>query len=168
MAKTSDVPTQVTLQFVQSDDLTGRLIEWFGGGPRYSHVDIVTPTGMLLGARSDAVGGQPPGVRVRPANYLSPTDRTLRISVPATSKQAAAFYDFLNAQVGKPYDKIGILGFLIGRAWRDTDAWFCSEMAAAALEAAGLVQPLAAPANKITPGGLVLVLSAIVPVTIPN
>jgi hypothetical protein len=168
MPKTTDVPSQVKLQFVQSDDLTGRLIEWFGGGPRYSHVDIVTPTGMLLGARSDAVGGQPPGVRVRPVNYLSPNDRTLCISIPATSQQAAAFYDFLNAQIGKPYDKLAIFAFIIGRDWRDTDAWICSELAAAALQAGGITQPLAVAANKITPGALIIALSALVPVTLPN
>jgi hypothetical protein len=167
MPRSSEVPTQVTLQFVQGKDWSGRLIEWFGGGPRYSHVDIVTPTGMLLGARSDVVGGRPAGVQVRPSDYIG-DEKFLRISLPCSSAQANAFYDFLNAQIGKPYDKIAILAFLIGRDWRDTSAWFCDELAASALETAGLIQPLAVPENKLTPGSLLLVLSAIVRVILPN
>ena len=66
------------------------------------------------------------------------------------------------AQVGKPYDETAILAFALNRDWRETDAWFCSELAAAALEAAGVFPyKLAASENKITPEDLFLAVSVI-------
>lgn len=141
------------LQFAQGDDAFAKAIEWYGGGPLYSHVDTVMSDGSLLGARLDG------GVLIRPANYLA-TEKVLRVDVPSSPSQDAAYHTFLMAQLGKPYDKEGILGFVFGRDWRDPNAWFCSEMVAAGLEACGFFyHPLASPSNKITPPNLILVLS---------
>ena len=43
---------QVTVQFSTQNDLGGQAIRLFEHGA-YSHVDIVLPDGMLLGASSD-------------------------------------------------------------------------------------------------------------------
>jgi len=124
----------------------------------------VLPDGSLLGAQHGAgLGGQPSGVWIRPASYIAENGgkNVIRVTVDTTADQQAAFYQFLEAQIGKPYDVTAIEAFVAGRNWHDPGSWFCSEIQAAATEAAGLVKPLAAPVNRITPGGLLLVWSAI-------
>jgi len=144
-------------QFVQNAAASSRLIEWFGGGG-FSHVDAVLPNGALLGARSDAIGGQDPGVRIRPPGYEAwPRLIIMRKEVPAS--QARAWERFLAAQVGAPYDKRGIWDFVTGgnltdsgRDWRDPSAWFCSELWVRSLEVAGVIPLLPLSPNRITPG----------------
>ena len=72
----------------------------------------------------------------------------------------------MRSQIGKPYDGEAILAFVAGRNWQDPEAWFCSELVAAGLEDSSIVLPLAAPTAKITPADLILILSAIVPVSL--
>jgi hypothetical protein len=152
----------IVMQFAGNGDFGSRLIEWFDHG-QFSHVDSVLPvTGELLGARDDVQMGVPKGVQIRPAQYVK-GDSLQRISIPCTDAQQNAYYDFLNAQLGKPYDETAIAAFVVGRDWRAPDSWFCSELAAAALEASGLVPRLIAPINKIAPDDLLLVVSALVP-----
>jgi hypothetical protein len=145
-------------QFVMGPGLSSRLIAWFSAGP-FSHVDCVMPSGDLLGARSDDVGGGS-GVRTRPSDYEK-WRKTVTLKLPVRPAQERRFYDFLNVQIGKPYDKTAILGFVAGRDWREQDSWFCSELQAAALESAGICPTLYAPASKITPAALATVLSAL-------
>ena len=125
-----------------------------------SHVDHVLGDGTLLGARSDSVGGKPPGVQIRPANYEVWT-KTQSIRLNATAAQETAWLNFLTAQIGKPYDFEAIAAFAIDRDWRNPEKWFCSELAAAALEACKwFPKPLASVANEITPRDLLLVISS--------
>jgi hypothetical protein len=148
----------IVLQFAQGNDLFAKDIEWYGGGPKYSHVDSVMPDGSLLGARLDG------GVQIRPADYLGDEPK-LRVELPAGPVMTDAYYDGVIGELGKPYDKAGILAFLFGRDWRDPDAWFCSELVAAKLESCGYFPfPLASTTNKITPPDLILVLSARAPI----
>jgi hypothetical protein len=150
----------ITLQFVGNDSLGSRLIEWYDHG-QYSHVDTVLPDGSLLGARNDVIGAIPAGVQIRPAGYVV-GDRMKRVVIPRSDVREANYYDYVEAQIGKPYDRCAIAAFFAGRDWRDETAWFCSELVAAGLEAAGVVYPLSAPVNKIAPDDLLLVLSAMV------
>lgn len=144
----------IVLQFAQGSDLFAKSIEWYGGGPLYSHVDTVMPDGTLLGARLDG------GVQIRSADYLG-SEPVLRIEVPAGDPMTAKYYAGALSQVGKPYDSQGILGFVFGRNWRSPDSWYCSELVAAKLEECGYFPfPLASPSNKITPPALILILSA--------
>jgi hypothetical protein len=124
-----------------------------------SHVDAIMPDGSLLGARSDVVGGQPPGVQVRPANY-EVWDRLQIVSLQSSRFNESAFLDFLRAQIGKPYDHLAILAFSAHRDWHNADSWFCSELQAAALEVCGwFPRKLAEASNEITPRDLLLVIS---------
>lgn len=61
-----------------------------------------------------------------------------------------AAYAFARAQLGKPYDKSGVLGLALHRDWQEDDAWWCSEIAEAFLAAGRLVRFLV-DANRITP-----------------
>ena len=160
----------VTLQFCAFRSIFGALIPWFTQGV-VGHVDAVLGDGSLLGAQhQDGLGGQPAGVRVRPASYIAESGGldVVRVTIPAGADQVAAFEAFLHAQLGKPYDTRAIEAFVLGRDWRTPDAWFCSELQAAALEHAGIVRPLAAAENKVTPAALLLVCSALAPVVPPE
>jgi uncharacterized protein YycO len=150
----------IVMQFAGSSSLTSQLIQWFDHG-QFAHVDTVMPDGTLLGARNDVMDGYPAGVQIRGANYQQ--GYTLkRVSLPCSDVQQNAYYDFVLAQVGKPYDTKAIAAFAVGRDWRTPDAWFCSELCAAGLEESEVVMPLSAPVNKIAPDDLLLVLSAFV------
>jgi hypothetical protein len=149
----------ITLQLSSMDDVGSLAIRAFSHGA-FSHVDAVLLNGDLLGARSDQLGSIPAGVQIRRPGYAE-FSALRHVVVPTTPECEQAFYDFLQTQIGKPYDHSAILGFALDRDWRQSDSWFCSELIAAALEKAGYFSfCLAAPANKITPADLLLALSA--------
>jgi hypothetical protein len=152
----------VKLRFVLGRDWTSSAIGWFSGG-YFSHVDAIVPTQVgvgLLGSRMDVVGGQQPGVRIRPYPYES-VRRQLVLSLPASPQQEKDWLAFLTAQLGKPYDKPAIWGFAFGRDWRQPDSWFCSELQAAALEVCWIVKGLVFPPNKVTPAELAQIFDAL-------
>lgn len=150
----------IVIQFVGADDLASEAIEWFTQG-NVSHVDIVLPGGELLGARNDHVGGKPPGVQVRPAGYAR-WPRVIRAELPALNQDMVDLaHRIALSQVGKPYDKEAILGFVTGRDWRDDAAWFCSELVCWSLERCGwFPYRLATPMNKLPPEMLLVACSA--------
>lgn len=155
----------ISLRFVQGLGWGSQLIALVSDG-HLSHVDAIMPDGSLLGARSDSVGlppGMPhgidwSGVRRRPNPYEKVAVIVI-YRIDATAEQEAKFYGFLASQEGKPYDHLAILAFGFGRNWRDMDAWYCSELIAAALEFAGILRSdLFLGINKIKP----VVLAALV------
>jgi uncharacterized protein YycO len=154
--------SEIVMQFAGSSSLTSRLIQWFGHG-KFAHVDTVMPDGTLLGARNDVMAGYPAGVQIRGANYQQGYV-TKKVAIPCTDVQQKAYYDFVLDQVGKPYDNKAIIAFATGTDWSDRNAWFCSELNTAALQACGWLKQLADPPNKIDPDSLLLVLSAFVDV----
>ena len=160
----------IRLRFCGFDSLVAKAIERFTDPlDRIGHVDIVMPNGTLLGAQhEDGLGGRPAGVQIRPETYLhdAKANNITDAVIPVTDAATARAFAFAMAQVGKPYDTAAIAGFISGRDWRSPDSWFCSELAAATLEAANVFpQPLVAPANKITPAALLLLCSAFGPVS---
>lgn len=153
---------RVQLQFVLGRSWSSDLIAWLGADPRhgFSHVDLVLPDGNLLGARSDKVGGKPPGVQIRRQGYERWRSRVV-FEIVCGDLEASLFYNEAHAQVGKPYDHTAIAAFVANRDWRDTDAWFCSELAMHCLEFAGLCPTLYAPENKIHPTEAAIIVSAL-------
>lgn len=152
----------VRLRFVLGRARSSRLIAWFSQA-HLSHVDAVMPDGKLLGARSDNVGGGD-GVLERPNPYED-VAAVVYFDIPCTAQQGMAFYAFLRNQLGKRYDHMAIFGFLFNRNWRDEDAWICSELQAAALEAAGIMPMVYLKASKITPVMLATLVSELPGVT---
>lgn len=149
----------IRMQFVLGSGLSSRAIAYFGAGG-FSHTDAVLSNGELLGARSDRVGHRPPGVEIRVPNYEHWKKQQV-VSLDVDCFKTKRFYDFLREQIGKPYDSTAIWGFALDRDWRSTGSWFCSELISAALEESGVVPKLCAPANKIVPGALMLISTAI-------
>lgn len=94
----------------------------------------------------------PGGVRVRPlADLLGESSRYEIIDFPA--RDPAAVVAAARSQIGAPYDWGGVIGIGFRRRWHDHDAWFCSELIAAAFADAG--EPLVrVDAWRITPRDL--------------
>jgi len=149
----------ITLQFSLEDAISSRAIAWFGQG-HFSHVDCVLPSGELLGARSDFVGGKPSGVQVRPYGYAK-FKIAKQMVIPATEAQEHNYYVFLRQQIGKPYDHAAIWGFVFDRNWREADSWICSELQCAAGEYAHILRPLYLDTNKIVPVMAAVAYSAV-------
>lgn len=103
-----------------------RLVTW----SEYSHVDIIINDSFALGA----IAGK--GVTIRRI------DDVLAISSKATLMElpdidGRKVVDFLEKQLGKPYDWSGILGIWAHRNWQEDDSWSCAELVAAASAAGG-------------------------------
>jgi hypothetical protein len=153
----------ITLQFVGNRSFGSTLIQWFDHGT-YSHVDTVLADGSLLGARDDKIGDVPAGVQIRPATYVAGY-ATKIVVLPCSGEVEKAYYDFVRAQIGKPYDSLAIAAFAIGRDWMNPDAWFCSEMVVAGMvDSKYLVHKPSAPCNKLAPDDALLICSMFVDV----
>lgn len=146
----------IRLQFADEANWYAPFARWFSHA-RWSHVDIVAPDGGLIGARVL-------GVKTRPADYQGlPASRKKIVTVPCADEGRA--WAFLKDQDGKPYDVGAYFAFGFARDWHDEGAWTCAELATAVLLAGGAFpHPLSLPKNKVTPGDLMLALSAIMPV----
>lgn len=111
---------------------------------RFSHCDLVTCTGTLIGAVAFS------GVKEYPfAERLAEATHTQLFEVDA---DAAALEAAARGQLGKGYDWLACLGVGLHRDWRSPNRWFCSELIAWAFERAG--QPLVNPLvyiNRVTP-----------------
>jgi hypothetical protein len=120
-----------------------------------SHVDFVMPDKTLLGSTSDG------GVKIRPANY-SNFSKTLTITLTTTDEQTQQFSNFCQRQIGKPYDWTALFAMITGgHTWDKGSAWYCSELMAAGLQHAGILKRrLALRSDRIDPGDLLFVLSA--------
>lgn len=76
------------------------------------------------------------------------------VSIEGVDREAA--FGFLRGQLGKGYDWGAVFAMPFRAGWRDRYRWFCSELAAAALEAGGL--KLRLPGYRITPRDLYVAL----------
>ena len=151
----------ITLRFVTCNDLISRTIRSAELGHWASHVEAVTPGG-LLGAHIDG------GVAIRPHGYDDGEwSKQLYVSVFCTPAQDAAFNKFLNDQIGKAYDLVAIgemaLGELLGEApnWKRSDTWICSALITGALLMAGVVKAAPATVRLATPRDVLCMLAGL-------
>jgi hypothetical protein len=148
----------ITIQFSATAGLAAEAIKIFSRGWA-SHVDVVLDDGTLLGARSETIGTIPPGVQIRPVAYEKWT-RTQTVKLMGGPGLEGDFHDFLWRQIGKPYDELAIVAFVVQRDWRSEGSWICSELVAAALEhCRWFPKRLADIASEVTPRDLLLTLS---------
>src|SRR6478672_10407102 len=115
------------IRLVSGKGISSGIIK-LGTFSKWSHVDLVTPDGCYLGARLDG------GVRARNPGYDGPNADVQFAHVAMTQAQEFDLWKFAYEQIGKPYDFSAILGIAFRRDWREDDAWFCSELVAAAFE----------------------------------
>jgi hypothetical protein len=122
-----------------------RLIRWFTWSV-YSHAAWVCRDGSVIEAWS---GGVRHAASLGAAHDAgTPVDL---FELDLTEDQLQAVEEFLLAQVGMKYDWLGLCGFLSRHAMDEHDAWFCSELVTAGLNAAGVYPLLRVPACKVPP-----------------
>jgi hypothetical protein len=144
------------LQYSAADNAGSRAIRYWSAGS-FSHVDWMRPDGTLLGARTDFPVNGETGVQIRP-NAYEKWSATAIVELDLTDEQSTAFDAFEQAQIGKPYDGRSIIGYVLPivsparkESWRAPDAWFCSELVQAALEASRWMPRIYFPLNRVTP-----------------
>jgi uncharacterized protein YycO len=104
----------------------------------YSHCALILDDGRVIEAREFK------GVRVL-ASLNDAMDKGSIADIydfDATPEQILEIQEFLTQQIGKEYDYLMIVGFVV-RASREgrksTNRWFCSELVYAALEKANII-----------------------------
>ena len=154
--------SHLELSFVTEASLGSQAIRWFTHSD-FSHVDIITPDGYRIGARSDHPVWAPDpldgrglhlhaGVQKRFVNYAEFT-LDCRLRIECSEAQTHGAYRWLHTQLGKPYDKHGLFSsFLFDRPvpWWDERMWWCSELATVFV-ATALGKPCRTPASRVSP-----------------
>ena len=126
--------------------ILSRLIRWRTWS-EYSHAAWVFPDGSVIEAWKGGVTHAPSIL----AGHAPDTEVHL-FTLDLTTEQRWAIQDFLIAQIGKPYDYAGILGFLTASKTENPGRWFCSELIFAACKSARIELLRRVPAWKVPPG----------------
>ena len=117
---------------------TSRLIRWWQWGFPFTHVAFVVD----LKDKNDPVVIEAWWNGVRRGRFSkihTPGTEFAVYSVQVTEEQKEKIEEFLQRQLGKPYDWLGILGFpLRNRKLESKNRWFCSELVFAAFKKAGV------------------------------
>lgn len=96
----------------------------------WSHVQVFKDDNTLIGA------SWPHGVVTEIlADRLALASKASVMIIPTSDEPSALA--FLEAQLGQPYDTVGMLGLAIHRDWQEANAWWCSELVAAVVQAGG-------------------------------
>jgi len=105
-------------------------ISKFQWGSPYTHIAVSqNPMRDPMLCWEAVVGG------VKFHEWKSPKAGFDMFYVPCTKEQLLNAHLFLKAQEGKKYDYLGLGGFIWrSNKWQDDSKWFCSELAAAAME----------------------------------
>jgi len=164
---------KITIRFVTTSDLSSSTIRRGEDGFWASHVEALTPDGFLFGAHADN------GVAKRDRYYdKGQWILEMFVDVPCEKEQQEDFYDFLDKQVGKPYDWPTIVaiarGLLSGMASVDegdeeeSPSWICSALIVAALIHAGIVKSAPASIRLTDPRDVLNMLGVLVLLGAPN
>src|SRR5580704_905086 len=98
-----------------------------------SHVECVTPEGKYLGQHfRGGMAARDPGYDKA---YLS---KELFVDIEASADQALAFYGYMNAQEGRPYDWSAILDFALPVNHHDFNHAICSAVVTLGLRKASV------------------------------
>lgn len=149
-------------RFVCEDDLESRAIAWWGNGWRgFAHVDMILSSGVLLGARSDRKAGRPPGVQMRPSNYMK--GNQIRISILEMDfpiQKEKDIEKWLMDQINRKYDMEAIFDFILGKKTTQNGMWICSALGDECAIKLGVYETTGIPPPQITPDTLHAVLSS--------
>ena len=111
---------------------------------RYIQRGPVTHVEYLTGDGLGALGAHPMGgVAARPINFKV-FSLDLRFSASVTEDQYNKLFNFLMAQMGKPYDLVDITTITVNKArdWRNSGKWTAAELWVAGLEQADIIGAL--------------------------
>lgn len=160
----------IRLRFVTGNDMLSRLIRTQAGLAMPftpSHAEALSQDGKFyIGAHIKG------GIEARPVGYDAGELMTLPdgrksemiVALPCSSKQENAFYEFVDAKVGAPYDWKSIISFAMPDInLHIADHLICSAFMTAGLRAPGceyFPMPLTVPFHHISPRDLLLILSS--------
>ncbi len=118
--------------------LTSRLIRWWQWGFPYTHIAYC----FDLSDSNDPIVIEAWWNGVRQGKFSevhTPGTEFSVYSIQVTDGQKKRIEEFLQRQLRKPYDWLGILGFPL-RNWKleSKNRWFCSELVFAAFKQAGV------------------------------
>lgn len=130
----------VRIQLSTESGPVSEFIRWYTWS-NWSHIDLVLPSGSLLGARLDG------GVQVRDPGYAN-FSKTLMLEAPDAPQ---SIYEEALKQVGKPYSKETILGLAVRQDYGSDAEFDCSEFVTYASIQAGFPFFITQHADRITP-----------------
>lgn len=131
------------IHFCKSNDLGGFLIRLFLFS-RWNHVAIQVGDVVYEATAFQGV------IRTPKRQWSWHEVETVELGQEGNS----AAQKFLEAQLGKDYDWMALIALPFRRKWQAPHKWFCSELAAKALEVAGVDMPGRIPAGRVTPRDL--------------
>jgi uncharacterized protein YycO len=105
-----------------------RLASWFGP---YSHVGAITPDGKYVIEATISKGVTK--TTLSEFEKKSSKSKIVLTQCPNPDK----FYQFLEDQIGKPYDWGSIFGIVSREKWDSPDKWQCAELIEVALKYSG-------------------------------
>ena len=138
-------PGYLRLRFVTTkNNWLSNLIRWETQGT-VSHVESILPSGDIIGAYLDGVKQIPGGTDL---GYTS----QIFVDVLAPHAAIDKWVAYLKSRVGRKYDFLAALGFLLHMNIRTPGAFICSMDAILALRESGpFPRPLSEPAHRISP-----------------
>lgn len=133
MSKSPPSP-KLVIRFIAEPDLLSRIIMWLTNS-LWCHCEILNRDGTAwIGAHAWT------GVQARPLNWVK-SSRKRCYAIPVDSSAYHAAQDWLENQVGLPYDYTGCLGILLHCRIHSKRGRDCSNLAIATMQHAG-IQPL--------------------------
>lgn len=128
-----------------------RIIRWRTWSP-YSHAAWLCRDGTVI----EAWPGGVQWVSGLLAQHKEQTTVEVYEIVGLTEEQRTRIETFLVAQIGKPYDYLAILGFMLRKPLQEPSRWFCSELVFSACQSAGVNLLARIPSWKVSPDLLAL------------
>jgi uncharacterized protein YycO len=111
-----------------------------------NHCDLMTGDGTMISAMPLF------GVQEWPERVVQ-VRRVEYVEVPCGDVPSAMAKAYARAQIGKPYDYGGVISYPFRSRWSDQRKWFCSELTAAALEVAGIID-VSKTVQRVSPADL--------------
>lgn len=141
------------IAFLKGTKIFDRLIKLWTWSS-YSHCEYVFSDNITIGTDLNFP------LNVKNKGILQYTSKWEIIEVRMTPEQEKIVRDFVNLQVGKGYDWKGIwLSQFLPLKKENPDKWFCSELCAAGLQKAGLLDCINP--CRISPGKLYKLLKSL-------
>lgn len=156
VAATEMRSASITVGLAKGKGFASWWIRWLAKGNWAHCIALVLPGGThVIDARSDEIGGVPPGVQIRAISYLK-GEKCLWLKIPCTPEQAKAAQDAAESIIGDKYDVEGIVDFAtnqVDKSWKKAKQFFCSAAGAWILWKAGILNAhVLVPFTDIDPG----------------
>lgn len=141
----------ITIHFFKTEGLASAIVRFFTFS-HWNHVGITVNNSFYDTEYFRGVTKHKSHNFINPLKYFS-------IEIDVTNEQAEKIEYALQSKIGMRYDLSALFGLPFRKDWGTTDKWFCSELVAAVLMYAGVINIRVEP-YRITPRDLYLILSS--------